>query len=303
LFIELVKQTDICILLLIRKNTISRAMCTINFKGKIIDLSSPIVMGILNITPDSFYKGYLDHSHEDILGLARNMIIQGATILDIGGQSTRPGSIRVAAEEEIKRVIPVIETLHKHFPEAILSIDTYYSEVAGVAVQSGVSIVNDISAGELDNNMISTVGHLNVPYIAMHMKGTPETMQHNPEYNNVVKEVIEYFIQKKQDCLQAGIKDIILDPGFGFGKTNEHNYMLLRELSALNILDCPILAGISRKGMIYKTIGVSASEALNGTTVANTMALMNGAKILRVHDVKEAVEAITIFNAYKNAAL
>ncbi len=278
-------------------------MCTINFKGKIIDLNSPIVMGILNITPDSFFKGYLDYTHEDILGLARNMMIQGATILDIGGQSTRPGSIRISAEEEIKRVIPVIETLHHHFPDVILSIDTYYSEVAGIAVQSGVSIVNDISAGELDNNMISTVGHLNVPYIAMHMQGTPETMQQNPNYHHVVNEVIDYFISKKQDCIQAGIKDIILDPGFGFGKTNEHNYTLLRELSALNILDCPILAGVSRKGMIYKTLGVSASEALNGTTVANTMALMNGAKMLRVHDVKEAVEAITIFKAYKNAAL
>lgn len=278
-------------------------MCTINFKGKIMDLSSPIVMGILNITPDSFFKGYLDHSHEDIIGLARNMIIQGATILDIGGQSTRPGSIRIAAEDEIKRVIPVIETLHKHFPEVILSIDTYYSEVAGIAVQSGASIVNDISAGELDNNMISTVGRLNVPYVAMHMQGTPETMQQNPNYINVVKEVIEYFISKKQECIQAGIKDIILDPGFGFGKNNEHNYKLLRELSSLGILDCPILAGVSRKGMIYKTLGLSPSEALNGTTVANTMALMNGARILRVHDVKEAVEAITIFNAYKNAAL
>ena len=268
-----------------------------------MDLSSPIVMGILNITPDSFFKGYLDHSHEDIIGLARNMIIQGATILDIGGQSTRPGSIRIAAEDEIKRVIPVIETLHKHFPEVILSIDTYYSEVAGIAVQSGASIVNDISAGELDNNMISTVGRLNVPYVAMHMQGTPETMQQNPNYINVVKEVIEYFISKKQECIQAGIKDIILDPGFGFGKNNEHNYKLLRELSSLGILDCPILAGVSRKGMIYKTLGLSPSEALNGTTVANTMALMNGARILRVHDVKEAVEAITIFNAYKNAAL
>ena len=268
-----------------------------------MDLSSPIVMGILNITPDSFFKGYLDYTHEDILGLARNMITQGAKILDIGGQSTRPGSIRISAEDEIKRVVPVIETLHQHFPDVILSIDTYYSEVAGISVQSGVSMVNDISAGELDNNMISTVGHLNVPYIAMHMQGTPETMQQNPLYINVVKEVIEYFILKKQECIRAGIKDIILDPGFGFGKTNEHNYKLLRELNTLNILDCPVLAGVSRKGMIYKTLGISPSEALNGTTVANTMALMNGAKILRVHDVKEAVETITIFNAYKNAAL
>ena len=277
-------------------------MCTINFKGKIIDLSSPVVMGILNITPDSFFKGYLDYSHEEIIGLARNMIIQGATILDIGGQSTRPGSIRISAEEELERVIPVIEKLHQYFPETIISIDTYYSKVALSAVNAGASIVNDISAGNLDDDMISTVGQLNVPYIAMHMQGIPETMQQNPQYENVVKEVIEYFIYKKQDYIKAGIKDIILDPGFGFGKTNEHNYELLRELSALNILDCPVLAGVSRKGMIYKTLGVSPSEALNGTTVANTMALMNGAKILRVHDVKEAIEAITIFNAYKKAA-
>jgi dihydropteroate synthase len=278
-------------------------MCTINFKGKIMDLSTPVVMGIINITPDSFYKGYLDHSHEDIIGLARNMIVQGASILDIGGQSTRPGSERITIKEELSRVIPVIESLYHHFPETILSVDTYYNEVAALSVKAGASMVNDISAGNLDENMISTVGHLNVPYVAMHIQGTPETMQQNPQYSNVVKEVIEYFILKKQACTEAGIKDLIIDPGFGFGKTNEHNYMLLRELSALNILDCPILAGVSRKGMIYKTIGVSASEALNGTTVANTMALMNGAKILRVHDVKEAVEAITIFNAYKNAAL
>ncbi len=278
-------------------------MCTINFKGKIMDLSTPVVMGIINITPDSFYKGYLDHSHEDIIGLARNMIVQGASILDIGGQSTKPGSSRITVKEELNRVIPVIESLHEHFPETILSIDTYYSEVAAFSVKAGASVVNDISSGELDKNMISTVGHLNVPYIAMHMQGTPETMQQNPLYINVVKEVIEYFILKKQECIRAGIKDIILDPGFGFGKTNEHNYKLLRELNTLNILDCPVLAGVSRKGMIYKTLGISPSEALNGTTVANTMALMNGAKILRVHDVKEAVETITIFNTYKNAAL
>ena len=278
-------------------------MCTINFKGKIMDLSTPVVMGIINITPDSFYKGYLDHSHEDIIGLARNMIVQGASILDIGGQSTRPGSERITIKEELSRVIPVIESLYHHFPETILSVDTYYSEVAALSVKAGASMVNDISAGNLDENMISTVGHLNVPYVAMHIQGTPETMQQNPQYSNVVKEVIEYFILKKQACTEAGIKDLIIDPGFGFGKTNEHNYELLRELNTLTILDCPVLAGVSRKGMIYKTLGISPSNALNGTTVANTMALMNGAKILRVHDVKEAVETITIFNAYKNAAL
>lgn len=268
-----------------------------------MNLSTPVVMGIINITPDSFYKGYLDHSHEDIIGLARNMIVQGASILDIGGQSTRPGSERISVKEELYRVIPVIESLHHHFPETILSIDTYYGEVAERSINAGASIVNDISAGNLDENMIRTVGRLNVPYVAMHMQGTPATMQKNPHYNNVVKEVIEYFILKKQECSNAGIKDLIIDPGFGFGKTNEHNYELLRELNTLNFLDCPVLVGVSRKGMIYKTLGISPTEALNGTTVANTLSLMNGAKILRVHDVKEAVEAITIFNTYKNAAL
>jgi len=231
------------------------------------------------------------------------MIVQGASIIDIGGQSTRPGSQRITIDEELNRVIPVITSLHQLFPEMIISIDTYYSEVAAAAIQSGASIVNDISAGNLDSDMIATVARLDVPYIAMHMQGTPETMQENPFYENVTKEVTEFFILKKQQCVNAGIKDVIIDPGFGFGKSMQHNYKLLRDLSVFNILDCPVLAGVSRKGMIYKTLGVSAGEALNGTTVANTMALMNGAKILRVHDVKEAVEAVTIFNAYKNAAL
>lgn len=278
-------------------------MSTINVNGKIMDLSTPVVMGIINITPDSFFKGYLDHTMDDIMGLARNMIFQGASILDVGGQSTRPGSERISEQEELKRVIPVIKSLHANFPDVAVSIDTYFSEVAAQAVSAGASIVNDISAGNLDSNMITTVGQLKVPYVAMHMQGTPETMQLNPDYKNVVKEVLEFFIEKIETCKSAGISDIIIDPGFGFGKSLQHNYQLLRELLSFQILGCPVLAGLSRKGMIYKTLGNAAQDALNGTTAANTLALINGATILRVHDVKEAVEAISIFNAYKNAAL
>lgn len=274
-------------------------MSTINARGKIIDLTTPVVMGILNMTPDSFYKGYLDDSMENIIGLARNMIFQGAVILDVGGQSTRPGSSRISAEEELSRVLPVIKALHATMPDAMISIDTYYSEVAAKAVESGASMVNDISAGNLDGNMISVVAKLKVPYIAMHMQGTPENMQQNPTYDNVTKEALEFFIQKVDECKNAGITDIIIDPGFGFGKTNQHNFQLLKSLSSFDMLDCPVLAGVSRKGMIYKTIGNTAQEALNGTTAANMLALMNGAKILRVHDVKEAAETVSIFNAYQ----
>lgn len=276
-------------------------MLTLNCKGKIISLERPLVMGIINATPDSFFEGHLNDSYHSILARVRQMIADGADIIDIGGQSTKPGSKRVELEEEINRVIPLIDLIYQQFPESILSVDTYYSKVAELAVVSGASIVNDISAGNFDKNMIEIVGKLNVPYICMHMQGTPETMQQNPTYQNITKEAIDFFIAKIQDCKKANIQDIIIDPGFGFGKTIAHNFTLLREMETLKILNLPILAGLSRKGMIYKSLNTSANEALNGTSVLNTLALSNGASILRVHDVKEAQEAITLYQLYKNA--
>ena len=278
-------------------------MLTLNCKGKIISLEKPLIMGIINATPDSFFEGHLNNSEEKVLEKVEKMIQEGADMIDIGGQSTRPGSKRVSLEDEIQRVIPYINFVHKNFPDTIISVDTYYSKVASLAVDSGASIVNDISSGNFDREMIPTVGKMKVPYICMHMQGTPETMQENPVYQNVTNEVINFFIKKTDECKKANIKDIIIDPGFGFGKTIPHNFKLLKDLQALKILNLPILAGLSRKGMIYKTLGTSAESALNGTTVLNTLALNNGASILRVHDVKEAKETITLFEQYKNATL
>jgi dihydropteroate synthase len=278
-------------------------MLTLNCKGKILSLERPLIMGILNATPDSFFEGHLNDSNDSIIKRVGHMIADGADIIDIGGQSTKPGSERVELEEEKKRVIPVIDLIHQHYPECIISVDTYYSKVAELAVHVGASIVNDISAGNFDKDMIEIVGKLKVPYICMHMQGTPETMQNNPQYQNITKEVIDFFSEKIQECKKANIQDIIIDPGFGFGKTIEHNFKLLREMEALKILKLPILAGLSRKGMIYKSLNTSANEALNGTSILNTLALNNGASILRVHDVKEAREAVALFQLYKNATL
>jgi dihydropteroate synthase len=276
-------------------------MKSINCKGKLLNLDEPVVMGIINATPDSFYEGHLKLNTDEIVSLAGKMIQDGAAILDIGGLSTRPGSQPVSIQEETDRAVPVIEAIHNIYPEIILSIDTYNSQVAKTAVNAGASMINDISGGNLDAAMLQTVSELGVPYICMHMQGTPATMQKTPFYENVVKEVLDFFIAKIDTCNKAGIKDVIIDPGFGFGKTIEHNFQLLKELSVLAITGKPILAGLSRKGTIYKTLGTTAAEALNGTTVLNTMALLNGASILRVHDVKEAVEAVKLFNAYKKA--
>ena len=276
-------------------------MYTLNCKGKLLLLDKPLVMGIINATPDSFYEGHLNKGLDDMVLLAEKMIAEGADILDIGGQSTKPGSERVAEEEELKRVLPVIKAIHKKIPEVIISVDTFYSNVANAAVDTGASIINDISAGSIDDKMISTVASLKVPYICMHMKGTPATMQHESHYNDVVKEVLDFFIKKVDECKQAGINDVIVDPGFGFGKNIQHNFKLLKHLTIFSMLQKPILAGISRKSTIYKTLGVTANEALNGTTVLNTIALMNGASILRVHDVREAKEAIRLFEAYQHA--
>ena len=276
-------------------------MYCINCKGKLLSLDEPVVMGIINATPDTFYEGHLQLNPDGILALAGKMIEEGASILDIGGQSTKPGSIPVSIKEEIERVVPVIELIHKNYPDTILSIDSYNSETIKAAVTAGCSIVNDISSGNLDTDMINTVATLQVPYICMHMQGTPLNMQKAPVYKDVVKEILDFFIAKIEECRKAGIKDVIIDPGFGFGKTIEHNFQLLKALSVFSILEKPVLAGLSRKSSIGKTLGVSASEALNGTTVLNTLALQNGASILRVHDVKEAKEVITLFQAYKKA--
>ena len=274
-------------------------MNSINCKGKILNLTQPVVMGIINATPDSFYEGHLKLNQQQILSLANKMIQDGAAILDIGGLSTKPGSSTVSIQEETDRVLPVIENIHNAYPGMILSIDTYNSAVAKAAVLAGASIVNDISGGNLDSNMLDTVGALQVPYICMHIQGTPATMQQQPYYADVVKEVLDFFINKIEACKNAGITDVIIDPGFGFGKTIEHNFKLLKALSVLSITNRPVLAGLSRKSTIYKTLGTTAAQALNGTTVLNTMALLNGAAILRVHDVKEAREAVMLYNAYK----
>jgi dihydropteroate synthase len=276
-------------------------MSSINCKGKLLSLDEPVVMGIINATPDSFYEGHLSLPENDIIALAGKMITDGAAILDIGGLSTRPCSQPVSVDEEMDRVLPVIENIHAAYPEIILSIDTYNSTVAKAAVASGAGIINDISTGNLDGEMIETAAILGVPYICMHMQGTPLNMQQLAAYSNVLQEVLDFFIAKIDACTKAGIKDVIIDPGFGFAKTIEHNFTLLKELAVLKITGKPILAGLSRKSTIYKTLGVTAGEALNGTTVLNTMALMNGASILRVHDVKQAAEAVTLFNAYKKA--
>lgn len=276
-------------------------MFTLNCKGKLLTITEPVVMGIMNITPDSFYGGSRMQGEDAWIAAADAMLKQGAFILDIGGQSTRPGSAALDAAAEKERVIPAIRTIHQHFPEAILSIDTYHSAVAAAAVQAGACIVNDISAGNMDPKMIPLVAEMRVPYIAMHMKGTPATMDQHATYENVAMEVLDYFIAKTQELQQAGIQDVIIDPGFGFSKTVQLNFELLKHLHLLKVLEKPLLAGLSRKSTIWKTLGITPDEALNGTTVLNTLALQQGASILRVHDVKEAVEAVRLYQAFQKA--
>jgi dihydropteroate synthase len=276
---------------------------SINCKGRLILLDKPIVMGILNATPDSFYNKGSKSSAVQLLETAEQMIADGATILDIGGMSTRPGSAAISIDEECGRVVPAIQKIRAAFPEVLISIDTYNSAVAQAAVPAGADIINDISAGDLDSNMLDTVASLQVPYIAMHMQGTPQTMQVHPSYQNVVEEVLDYFVKKLEACYTAGIKDVILDPGFGFGKNLDHNYQLLQQLELLAIAGNPVLVGFSRKSMINQLLGTTPDTALNGTTVLNTIALQKGAKILRVHDVKEAKQAIDIFQFMRTCAL
>lgn len=281
------------------KNTGFYGKTTINCHGRLLDLSTPRVMGILNLTPDSFFADSRHKITDELLLSCEKMLTDGADILDLGGVSTRPGADAVTVDEELKRVIPAIEAIAKRFPEAILSIDTFRAQVAKQAVVAGASMVNDVSAGKLDEGMFATVAQLQVPYILMHMQGTPATMQQNPQYGNVVLEVLDYLVAEVAKLRALGINDIILDPGFGFGKTVEHNFQLLQGLDALNITGLPVLAGLSRKSMICRTLGVKPADALNGTTALNMVALIKGAKILRVHDVKEAVECVRLFECFE----
>ena len=278
-------------------------MFSLNCKGRLLVVDKPQLMGILNITPDSFYSGSRVRDVDEVLFTAEKMLLDGATILDIGGQSTRPGSEKLEPATELSRVIAPIEALHRRFPEAIISIDTYYASVAREAVNAGASIVNDISAGLLDPQMISVVADLRVPYVLMHMKGNPQTMQQQAVYANVTREVLDQLAARMQEIKDAGIRDIIIDPGFGFGKTIAHNFSLLRELSVLSLLKAPLLLGISRKSFIWKTLEVTpdSAAALQGTTALHMAGLMNGASILRVHDVKEAADTIRLYNEMQAA--
>lgn len=269
---------------------------TINCKGQVIDFSVPKVMGILNVTPNSFFDGGKYKNKEEIIHQVDKMLSAGATFIDIGAYSSKPSAEFVSEKEEISRIIPVIELILKHFPQALLSIDTFRAEVAKEGIENGAAIINDIAAGELDCKMFDVIARYNVPYIMMHMRGNPQTMQSMTQYDNIVQEMILYFSEKVKKARSLGINDLVLDPGFGFAKTTDQNYEVLQKMELFNLLELPLLAGISRKSMIYKTLNNSSQEALNGTTVLNTIALTKGAKILRVHDVKEAVEAVILYN-------
>lgn len=263
--------------------------------GSILKVDKPLVMGVINCTPDSFYSSSRATSLEKAKQLADQMILDGADIIDIGGSSSKPGSIEISAAEEINRVKDTVRYITTSYPEKWISIDTTQAEVAKFAIEAGCKIVNDISGGEMDKEMLATVASLKVPYICMHMQGTPSTMQINPTYQDVVSEIIEFFQQKIKTLEEVGVSDCIIDPGFGFGKTLEHNYTLLHHFERFNTLQRPVLAGFSRKSMIYKFLQISPEESLNATTVLNTIALTKGASILRVHDVKEAKQTVDLF--------
>jgi dihydropteroate synthase len=267
-----------------------------NCKGELVDLSTPKVMGILNVTPNSFFDGGKYTNEKELLDRAEKILSEGADFIDLGAYSSKPSAEFVSKEEEILRIVPVVKLVLKYFPNCILSIDTFRAEVARVCIENGAAIINDISAGKLDDNMLETIAKYNVPYIMMHMRGTPQTMQTLTQYEDIIKEMLFYFSERIAAARAFGINDLIVDPGFGFAKTLDQNYEVLRKLELFEMLDLPLLAGVSRKSMIYKTLNSNAEMALNGTTVLNTIALTKGAKILRVHDVKEAVECVTLFN-------
>jgi len=269
---------------------------TINCKGQLIDLSIPKVMGILNITRDSFYDGGKYKNDKDVLSQTEKMLNEGATFIDVGAYSSRPNAENISEDDELKRIVPIIELLSKTFPNILMSIDTFRSRVAQKGIQAGACIINDISAGKLDEDMIETVAELNVPYVMMHMRGNPQTMKNHTTYDNLIKDILFYFSERLAKARSCGIVDLIIDPGFGFAKTIAQNFELLKHLDYLKRLDLPVLVGVSRKSMIYKTLEITAKEALNGTSVLNTIALQNGANILRVHDVKEAVECVRLHN-------
>lgn len=270
-------------------------MNTLNCRGTLLDLSKPIVMGILNVTPDSFFDGGKYDSAENMRSQVRNMVADGADIIDVGGMSSKPGAEIIDVAEEIRRVLPALQWIAKEYPQQIISIDTLHSAVAKAAMEAGAHMINDISGGDQDPAIVDVAITAGAPYVLMHMQGKPEDMQEDPTYKDVVLDILKELHVKVQAYRAKGLKDMVLDPGFGFGKTVEHNYQLLRHLSVFQIADCPVLAGVSRKSMIYKPLGISAAEALNGTTALHMVALQNGAKILRAHDVKEAKECIAMY--------
>lgn len=274
---------------------------TINVNGQLMELQSPQVMGILNITPDSFYAGSRKQTEADILSRTRQILDEGASIIDIGAYSSRPNAEHISPDDEMQRLRTALHLINRDFPDAVISIDTFRADVARMCVEEyGAAIINDISAGQMDEQMFAIIAQLGVPYIIMHMQGTPQDMQTNPHYENLLKEVFFYFSEKVQKLRDLGVKDIILDPGFGFGKTLEHNYQLMNHLEEFSVFDLPLLVGISRKSMIYKLLESTPEEALNGTSILNTIALLKGANFLRVHDVKAATEAIAIVQKMKS---
>ncbi|WP_214229399.1 dihydropteroate synthase [Pedobacter sp. B4-66] len=276
------------------KDTFLNRKTTLNVKGKLTDISVPCVMGILNLTPDSFYNSSRAGSIDDALQRTEAFLKDGAKFIDIGAYSSRPGAAEISTEEELKRIVPVVEAITKKLPEAVISIDTFRAKVAKESIEAGAHIINDIASGDLDEAMFDTVAALQVPYIMMHMKGNPQTMQQETAYKDLALDITDYFSAKLTQLQKLGVKDIILDPGFGFAKTLDQNYQLLNHLEDFNIFELPLLVGFSRKSMIYKFLGLTPQEALNGTSVLNTIALLKGASILRVHDVKAAVECIAL---------
>jgi dihydropteroate synthase len=277
------------------KDTVFQKKATINARGRLMDLSSPQVMGIINLTPDSFFADSRKPAIADALRQAGQMLADGATMLDLGAYSSRPGAVDISVQEETDRLLPVVEAIVKAYPDAVLSIDTFRSAVAEAAIRAGAHMINDISGGQLDADMFATIAQLQVPYILMHMKGTPQNMVQQAQYQDVFSEVYDYLAQRYEELRSLGVHDVIIDPGFGFAKTAEHSYTLINRLQELGRLQLPVLVGISRKRMIYGVLGTTAAEALNGTTVLNTIALTKGANILRVHDVKEAVQALKLW--------
>lgn len=284
-------------------HAINNSLITLNLQGKLIDLSTPVVMGILNITPDSFFEGSRFTTEIAILTQAEKMLSEGAMFLDVGGYSSRPGAEDISPREEQSRVVKAIKIIHQNFPQALISVDTFRAEVARQAVLEGASLVNDISAGALDTSMFQTVASLKVPYIAMHMRGTPQTMSSLTQYKNLVGEVMDYFISTINRLKDSGVTDVIVDPGFGFAKTIDQNFELLSHLDYFKNLNRPILTGLSRKSMVWKTLGTTPDHALNGTTALNMAALLKGANILRVHDVKEAVQIINLYTKLRQTSL